>query len=272
MTHKTEYSRQERFWLWGLSIFGFFAANTAFMYGVLFQSDADKNMTIVKCISKMFVLSIVLTALPYQIAYSDPVSPVIPEKMQGVSVIPLDNHPVPDLLKDQARSEISQMKGQGYVDADESAVSYLDAAKGDKKRLRPMSEVAPTLKILPANIVNSKLSQATLLGAIASGGYTDEGWTGINRIFVVPKLGLIGLEEVDYVASGGGFAMIKEAINQDVNGNPAILRIKQSQSQKSLSELTWTTDRKIYTLSVNRALKTQQAIEEFLSLARTISD
>lgn len=43
MTHKTEYSRQERFWLWGLSIFGFFAVNTAFMYGVLFQSDAMIN-------------------------------------------------------------------------------------------------------------------------------------------------------------------------------------------------------------------------------------
>jgi len=229
-------------------------------------------MNIFKCIGKTFVLSIALAALPHQSAYSDPINPVMPEEMQGVSVIPLDNHPVPDILKDQARVEIAQMKSQGYVDSDESSVAYLEAAKSDKKRLKSMSEVAPSLKILPANIDNSNLGQATLLGAIASGGYTDEGWTGVNRLFVVPKLGLVGLEEVDYVASGGGFAMIKEAINQDVNGNPAILRVKQSQSQKSLSELTWATDRKIYTLSVNRALKTQQAIEEFLSLARAISD
>lgn len=225
-----------------------------------------------KCLANSFVLSIALGALPYQNAFSDPVNPIMPEKMQGTSIIPLDNHPVPDLLKNQARIEIAQMKNQGYVDSDESAVTYLDAAKDDKKRLKPMSEVAPTLKVFPANISGFTLGQSILLGAMASGGYTDEGWTGISRLFVVPKLGLVGLEEVDYVASEGGFAMIKEAINQNVNGYPAILRVKQSQSKKSLSELTWANDRKIYTLSVNRALKNQQAIEEFLSLAQTIYD
>ena len=40
MTHETEYSYRERFWLWVLSIFGFFAVNVAFLYGVLFQPDA----------------------------------------------------------------------------------------------------------------------------------------------------------------------------------------------------------------------------------------
>lgn len=33
------YSRRERFWLWCLSVFGFFAVNAAFMYGVFFQPD-----------------------------------------------------------------------------------------------------------------------------------------------------------------------------------------------------------------------------------------
>ena len=43
MSRETEYSRQERFWLWSLSVFGFFAVNIAFMYGVLFQPDAMKS-------------------------------------------------------------------------------------------------------------------------------------------------------------------------------------------------------------------------------------
>ncbi len=33
------YSRQERFWLWALGIFGFVGINGAFAYGLLFQPD-----------------------------------------------------------------------------------------------------------------------------------------------------------------------------------------------------------------------------------------
>lgn len=40
MAHDIEYSHRERFWLWCLAVFGFFAVNTAFMYGLLFQPDA----------------------------------------------------------------------------------------------------------------------------------------------------------------------------------------------------------------------------------------
>lgn len=40
MTHTTEYSFRERFWLWALAVFGFFTVNTAFLYGVFFQPDA----------------------------------------------------------------------------------------------------------------------------------------------------------------------------------------------------------------------------------------
>lgn len=194
-----------------------------------------------------------------------------PAVSTGVTILPLDQHPVPDALKNQARLEFTQMKDKGWVDATEDSVSYLDRAKEDmNKQLKPMGEIAPKLKLSPANLSSSALGQAVLLGATANGGYTDEGWTGLSRIFVVPKLGIVGLEEVDYVASQGGIAFIKEAINQEVNGFPAILSVKQSQSNKGLTELTWATDRKIYTLSVNRALKKQKSIDEFVSLARSI--
>ncbi len=194
-----------------------------------------------------------------------------PAVSTGVTILPLDQHPVPDVLKTQARVELTQMKGKGYVDATEAAVSYLDKAKENKdKQLKSMAEVMPKLKINPANVESSPLGQAVLLGATASGGHTEEGWTGLNRIFVVPKLGLVGLDEVDFIASQGGIAFIKEAINQDVNGFPAILSVKQSRSNKGLTELTWATGQKIYTLSTNRALKNQKSIDEFLALARSI--
>ena len=43
MECKMEYTYQERFWLWCLSAFGFFAVNTAFIYALLFQPDAMMN-------------------------------------------------------------------------------------------------------------------------------------------------------------------------------------------------------------------------------------
>lgn len=218
-------------------------------------------------------LGMITVGMPFHIVYAAQGGSTEPEISTGISILPLDQHPVPDVLKAQARLEITQMKSQGYVDADEDTVSYLDKAKRDEaKRLKPMKEIAPKLKISPANLGSSLLGQSVLLGAIASGGYTEEGWTGVSRFFTDPKFGLVGLEEVDYVASQGGLAFIKEAINQDINGSPAILNVKQSQSKKGVTELTWATDHKIYTLSINRALKNQKSIDEFLALARSISD
>lgn len=215
--------------------------------------------------------SMLAVSMPFHIVYAAPGGAMEPAVSTGITILPLDQQPVPDVLKNQARLELTQMKNHGYVDATEDAVSSLDKAKEDKdKLLKTMAEVMPKLKVNPANLGSSVLGQAVLLGASASGGHTEEGWTGLSRIFVVPKLGLIGLYEVDFIASQGGVAFIKEAINQDINGSPAILSVKQSQSKKGLTELTWATDQKIYTLSVNRALKSQQSIDEFLALARSI--
>lgn len=217
------------------------------------------------------VFSMLAVSIPFHTIYAAPGDATEPAVATGITILPLDQHPVPEVLKNQARLELTQMKSKGYVDATEDSVSYLDRAKEDKdKKLKPMTEVAPKLKVIPANLGSSPLSQAVLLGATASGGLTEEGWTGLNRIFVVPKVGLVELNEIDYIDSQGGMAFIKEAINQDVNGYPAILSVKQSRSNKGLTQLTWATDQKIYTLSVNRALKDQKSIDEFLALARSI--
>ncbi|PKB63944.1 MAG: hypothetical protein BZY80_04645 [SAR202 cluster bacterium Io17-Chloro-G2] len=40
MRHTIGYSHTERFWLAALGVFGFFAVNGAFAYGLLFQPDA----------------------------------------------------------------------------------------------------------------------------------------------------------------------------------------------------------------------------------------
>ncbi|MCF6322743.1 MAG: hypothetical protein L3J89_00205 [Gammaproteobacteria bacterium] len=189
----------------------------------------------------------------------------------GITILPLEQHSVPDVLKTQAKLEFTQIKEKGFIDVTEDAVSYLDKANENKERqLKSMADISSVLTIIPASLDASVLGQATLLGASASGGHTEEGWTGLNRVFVVKKFGLIGLEELDFLVSEGGVAFIEEAINQDVNGFPAILSVKQSRSEKGLSELTWATDQKIFTLSTNRALKTQKSIKQFIDIARSI--
>ena len=192
------------------------------------------------CRTKKIILttafSIFVANMPFQMTYAAPEGIIEPAISTGITILPLDQHPVPDALKNQARLELAQMKDKGYIDATEDFVSYLDKAKEDmNKQLKPMAEIAPKLKLSPANLESSVLAQAVLLGATANGGYTEEGWTGLSRIFLVPKLGIVALEEVDYVASQGGMAFIKEAINQEVNGFPAILSVKQSRSNKGLN-------------------------------------
>lgn len=220
--------------------------------------------------------SMLAVCIPFHAIYAAPggeTEPTFPSppRLTGVTIVPLDQQPVPDVLKNMARRQTAQMKSRGYVDVTEDEVSYLDKLKADvDKRLKPMTEVAPTLKVDPANLGSSPLRLAVLLGAVAEGAYTEEGWTGLTRLFVVPTFGLVGLEESDYVAGRGGVAFTKEAINQEVNGFPAVLVVQQSRSNKGLTELSWATDRKDYTLSTNRALKDQKSVDEFLALARSI--
>lgn len=203
-----------------------------------------------------------------------PVTPVTPGQFLGITIVPFDQLPIPDVLKEQARAEMRQMKERGYQDAStEDEVSYIDRAMEDReKRLKPFDKVRSSLKVIPANLDSPKLKKVTLLGSVASGGETAEGWTGLTRLFRIPGLGTAILEEVDYIASQGGMVIAKESINHDVNGSPAILTVKESRSKKGITELMWANDRKWYTLSLDRALKKPSEVEEILSFARGIAE
>lgn len=221
-----------------------------------------------------------------QLAYAAGPSPQDlehPPMPQGIVIEPLDKHPVPDLLKQEAKREIAEMNSKGSVDVPEEAVSYIEraasnatnapkagAADPGNPAFKPMYEVEPALAVLPAHLPGTKFDRGEILGAAPGGVKTDRGWTAVSRVFNMSQ-GKVLLEEIDYVAAGGGLVMIKEAINQDVNGHPAILRVKGSRSGKSVTELTWATDRKIYNLSMNKAAK-GKALAEFLELAQSLQD
>lgn len=201
---------------------------------------------------------------------------------RGVNILPLAQQSVPDHLKVEARKVIKQMKERGYIDASEAEVSYLDKMQ-EASQFQAMENIAPNLKIVPANVESLPFEGVIFIGATAHG---EDGRTGLTRIFSFPGFGIVGLKEVDYIASQGGITFIEEAINQDVNGLPAIFIVKKSRGRgdmdslsvkkrqdrdsKGLTKLTWATDQKIYTLFINRALTDEKSIHQFMNLARSI--
>lgn len=63
------------------------------------------------------------------------------------------------------------------------------------------------------------------------------------------------VEEFDYVLSNGSGGMIREFINADVNGNPAIYLVKKTRGGKWSSELAWMTDNKRFFVIVSKQIK-----------------
>lgn len=199
-----------------------------------------------------------------------------PSAVSGVRVEPLANHEVPEVLKNQARHEIEQHGKHGYTDASEESVSYLDRAVATaqgtgKGGLKSMEQIFSTLAISPASLSGTDLEKAKLLGASTAGAYRNEGWTGLVRVFVAPGLGPVVLEEYDFVAGGGGLVMIKEAVNENINGYPAVLRVKKSLSGKSVAELTWVSDRKIFTMRANPAANARKG-DDLVRIAKDITN
>lgn len=175
----------------------------------------------------------------------------------GLSVDSIDNIDVPDVIRSISKNQHLQMKERGYADASEEEVVVLEryAMKENKKYIKDMSDVIPTLAITPSELSGPVFERGKLKGAMASGGHTKSGWTGVTRLYQFPQLGLVKLEELDYIASGSGVVVVKEFINDDVDGNIATYMVKKSLSGKSLSELTWFTENKMFVLSVSGLIK-----------------
>ncbi|MCA9472675.1 MAG: hypothetical protein MRJ96_00860 [Nitrospirales bacterium] len=193
-----------------------------------------------------------------------------PPFVKGRQFISLEEQRFPEAAIQAMRKDVEQMKAHGFIEARESQVLTLDLRQKNVKAHRVMADVVQALKITPANVNASKLGQAQMIDIRESGTRVNDKWTGINRLFVVKKMGLVALNEYDFSLAGGGVAVAAELCNEQVNGHPAALRVKESPSKRGMSELTWVTENKVFTLSVNRALKNQKAVNDFIQLAESI--
>jgi len=189
---------------------------------------------------------------------------------KGRQFIPLKEQGLPERVIQRMRQEVDHMNSRGHIDAPESQVLSLDLRNKNTKKHRAMQDVASALSITPADVSSSILGQAQIVDVREAGTQFNDRWTGVNRLFIVKKFGLVALDEYDFTLSEGGVAIAEELCNQRVNGHPAALRVKQSPSKRGVTELTWVTEKKLFTLTVNRPLKSEKKIDEFIQLAESI--
>ncbi|MFT5759226.1 MAG: hypothetical protein ACI9LM_003983 [Alteromonadaceae bacterium] len=206
---------------------------------------------------------------------------------------------MPVFLKDIASKQISQMNKNGYYEAeDTSAVSYLDNAlkrteitlledgtlskqsnlvKLDENMLKSISftpsgfEKKLRYMKLRGDKYNSLIGKITLLSVTPSGGKTQSGWTGLDRLYKIEGLGVVALNEWDHITSKGNMNFIEEAMNEEVNGEPAMFSIAKYRN-KYLSELAWSTNTRSYTLSYNGSAQEKNIKNALLELAELITD
>jgi hypothetical protein len=233
-----------------------------------------KEKTMPKHLLAAFCLTLAC-GLPHAALAQDLPSSLPPEQTpappdhQGVRIVPLDKQPVPEILKNQARSEIAQMKSAGSIDVPDEHVDWMQRARENKAgRLKPMTVVSAKLGIQPANVDAALPGGARLLGAAEAGGLVENAFTGLIRLYVVPGHGLVALEENDMTLADSGLSLIEEAINAEVRGGPAVFTVKKGASGGYLSSLVWATDRKFYTLSMNR----KATADDLMRIADSIVD
>jgi hypothetical protein len=119
-----------------------------------------------------------------------------------------------------------------------------------RDRLRQESDIRDNIKVKLSSTDTTSLSKYEYEGVMPDGPSHDGPWTSIIRVFKRPDGIPIFVSEWDFVADGGAVVIVKELMNAKVDKTPARLIVKKSQDGKNLSELSWATSKKYYTISV----------------------
>lgn len=188
----------------------------------------------------------------------------------------IENQPIPKAWKDAAKKERKQMAERGYADASEETIIDVDRIvvevneRRQKDKKLAAQETNPEFEVKSSRIRGDIASGVKTVLSGPSGTVVDGTWTGSNRVLDIPQLGLVYVEEMDYILGGGNGGMVKEFINTEVNGYPAVFTVKKSDSGKWSTELTWVTENKTFYLAVTkRIIKDKRSYKKFMELARS---
>ncbi|MDQ2641179.1 MAG: hypothetical protein M3Y79_11450 [Pseudomonadota bacterium] len=151
------------------------------------------------------------------------------------------NPGLPAEFKDKIRENVAAIR-RGEPVVEEGSVPGLDKRiEALRPRLRQLDEVINAgLTRKPSDVSGTSLEGA-FVGAHVTGTRTDNGWTGIGRVFQDPVLGAVILSETDLNAGNSASRLIpREAVNVNVRGAPGALSVlSDPTSGLSMSRLVW---------------------------------
>jgi hypothetical protein len=106
--------------------------------------------------------------------------------------------------------------------------------------------------------------------SMPSGTYIpDKGWDTSIRIIKSTNLGTMIITEWDFTLSDGGVLMDSDAVNQEINGNPAIMVIRQDKNNEKRGEtiLAWADEKKSYSIRLFKNIKREGNLENLVNFA-----
>lgn len=190
---------------------------------------------------------------------------------EGLSIVSYEDQSIPGLFKTITRRIQQEMDEQGYTLASENDVYNIDLAISSPYLISHEKAVDNFISE-PASIEGTPFEDKKIIGGTIGGVNIDGKWTGLTRLFEFEDLGVVELEEDDYITARSSIQFTKELINQDINGNPAVYLVKVSESGKSITTITWITDSKKYSLSMNKnASQDENLKDDFINLARSLT-
>jgi hypothetical protein len=143
-----------------------------------------------------------------------------------------------------------------------------DASQDRLGRAAARQRAAPAdrLTFAEARVGSTSLAKLTPAVSLPAGNNLASGWTGLTRIYRIGPSSWVMLEEMDLDAMQASVVILRESINSEVNGSPALLRSTGEAHVPSLTALTWIANGKRYSLKTN--LPANQAGERLLAIAR----
>jgi len=192
---------------------------------------------------------------------------ILPGQMKTVS---LNDYP-PD-LREKIRDDIRNRKAKGYYAASPEEIDAKQMfLKNYRSHIFPMRLAKEKLNVELDDLTHTPFARFVLEGFIPEDAGEEGKSVMAMRVFTDPKdHTVLILEEWDYVRSGGGGLVIAEAKTDDINGVHGELRILADPAGRAMSELTWATERKSYSLIAMGNIAKNGKKEEFIALARSI--
>ncbi|GAW85043.1 conserved hypothetical protein [Bathymodiolus platifrons methanotrophic gill symbiont] len=192
---------------------------------------------------------------------------------EDVSFAPIEDFPIPDYEKKETELAIRQMEERGYIDKTENSITPIrdEMTPKSKKYEKTHEEAVKLLTVEPTNLDETPFEGKKVVSRQVSGAYDEGKWTTLTRVYEFDNLSLVELSEDDYHTGGGKVVFTEEAVNENINGNPAIYEVGISPSGKATTSLVWTTDSKYYELTLEKnASSSKEMKAEFLNLARSV--